>query len=134
MYTEARVDKVYPEPQCWGRRGSKFVYQTRQIQRGSWPDSLAEMSYVKRRGQPRPPRAHTPMGKPPRPQAHTLKWQYVSWVWWYRPIISALRRLRQKGLSKFKESLGYLARLWVNQTARARAFNPSTLKAETGIT
>jgi hypothetical protein len=30
-------------------------------------------------------------------------------VWWHRPVISALQRLRQKDLG-FKASLGYIAR------------------------
>jgi hypothetical protein len=45
--------------------------------------------------------------------SHYLKYKIVknifSQVWWYMPIIPALRRLRQKDLS-LKASLGYMGR------------------------
>lgn len=33
------------------------------------------------------------------------------WVWWYVPVILALRRLKQKTL-EFKATLGNMARCW----------------------
>jgi hypothetical protein len=33
----------------------------------------------------------------------------LSWVWWYMPVIPALRRWRQEE-AKFKTSLGYIGR------------------------
>jgi hypothetical protein len=40
---------------------------------------------------------------------HTHMYIYFCQAWWYRPIIPALGRHRQ-GDSKFKVSLGYIAR------------------------